>query len=206
MTIDISRRDFMKIIFGTTAAAVLPAIDLWPEDTRALPKEALPVAKPYEFLLDKYGYLVDPSFAWEDDWPTAREYLGYDTLTLNEKVEVFEDQHGIDELLEYVDKALSQWNEDDLAILESIDRDWLDEPLDPEFMGDYQAARYTEYWPGIEVYESIGVQETDAIGLWLVQGDHPGSSFCGVRFDGNLDDLNSALSTAKLNMVVARGT
>lgn len=205
MTIDISRRDFLKIIFGTAAAAVIPAIDLWPEDIKALPKKALPVAVPYEFILDEYGYLVDPSYDWEVDWPTVREHLHYDYFTLEEKIEVFEDRHGIDGLLDYVDKPLSQWNEDDLAVLESINRDWLDELQSNEILEGYEAATYTEYWPGVKVYETMDSITADDLGLVLVEGDHPGSSFCGVRFDGNLEDLNSALFRAGLNMVVTRG-
>jgi len=139
---NISRRDFLKIVFSTVPAAVVAANPIvalaWPEE-----EKQRPVAEPYVLELE-YGYIVDPEFDYGD----------------------------------------------------------LPEDLDFDSLGDYQAAQYTPYGAGIEIFEHFGWDKSRRIGLGLVEGDHPGSSFVGVAFSGEIEELNAALAAAGLNLIV----
>ena len=199
MNTTVSRRDFLKIVFGTASAAALthPLSLLWPEEAAARP-----LADPYILGLDDSGYLIDPAYDWRTEYPPVREEVGYDTCTLRGKLSVFEEQLGLDEMMKYTNKPLSQWNRNDLAEVERDYNEWLDEPREPETLSFREGALRSPYWPGIEIYEQLW-QEIAALGLVYVEGDAPfGSSFCGVRYDGDLIDLNNALAKGGLNMVV----
>ena len=77
MSIEISRRDFLQVIFKTTsAAAVSGLLPYWP-------KEALkrPISDPVELGFDSDDYLIDINFDWYDqNIPTFREWLGLNEL------------------------------------------------------------------------------------------------------------------------------
>jgi hypothetical protein len=75
--IEISHRDFMKIVFATTTSvAVSGVITLWPKT--ALTR---PVSKPFNLALDDSSYLVDPSFEFSPvSLPTNREKLSLEGL------------------------------------------------------------------------------------------------------------------------------
>ena len=77
MSLEISRRDFLKIIFTTTsAAAVSGVLPHWP--AAALNR---PVREPVVFADDGYGYLIDSSMEYYDfSLPTFREHLGLEGL------------------------------------------------------------------------------------------------------------------------------
>ena len=48
----------------------------------------------------------------------------------------------------------------------------------------------------------LGDEKAKEIGLHLVEGEHPGSSFCGVAFDGGISELNQALARQGLNLKI----
>ena len=50
--------------------------------------------------------------------------------------------------------------------------------------------------------EQLGDQRAKELGLYLVEGEHPGSSFCGVGFDGALEELNLELVRRGLNLSI----
>ena len=43
------------------------------------------------------------------------------------------------------------------------------------------------------------------LNLTLVEGDVPGSNFCGVRYDGDLDELNRGLAGRGINLIIQGG-
>jgi hypothetical protein len=125
-----------------------------------------------------------------------------DTLTLDEKLDIFEMELGLSGMMYYANKPLSEWDEEDLAEVE-IDYDkWLDNPRDPDHMSFYELAMRSPYWPGVSIYNHLGVDEVSALGLAYIEGDHPGSSFCAVQYAGDLAHLNRALASSGLNMLV----
>lgn len=200
MNTTVSRRDFLKIVFSTASAAVLthPLSLLWPEEAIARPLE-----DPYVLERDDLGYLFDPDFDWDTEYPTVRDELEYDKLSLDEKLDVFEREIGLRwMMMDYANKPISEWNEDDLAGVE-IDYDgWLNNPRDPEYMSFHELAMRSCYWPGVEIYNHLGDEKASALGLAYIEGDHPGSSFCAVHSAGDLANLNKALTKSGLNMLV----
>ena len=51
--------------------------------------------------------------------------------------------------------------------------------------------------------DHLPAEEHERLGLRLVEGLSPGNdNFCGVRFRGNVDELNEALARHGINVVV----
>ena len=72
MSLDVNRRNFLKLIFTTTSAAAVSG--LFPH----WPVEALsrPIMEPVKFADDGYGYLTYPTMEYYDmAYPTFRECL-----------------------------------------------------------------------------------------------------------------------------------
>ena len=81
--------------------------------------------------------------------------------------------------------------------------EWLDTEIQFDDMSPRYAAEYTQYADGVRLYESLPWEETLKMNLHLVEGPHPGSDFCGVYFDGDLDELNKDLAQYGINLIVA---
>lgn len=148
---DITRRDFLKIAFGTVATAAFsgPLAAAWPKEARSRP-----VAEPWQIDI-KGGYLDDEWVG--DDRPTYRDFRDYDGLAIDERVE---------RLL-----GLAGHDEDCLCERACL-------------------------------LEQLPVEECGRLGLWLVEGECPGNDFCGVRFKGNVGELNEALARHGINAIV----
>ena len=84
----------------------------------------------------------------------------------------------------------------------NFDYDDVSADVDIDSLSDYQAAQYTPYNTGIEIFEYFSWDESRRLGLGLVEGDHPGSSFVGVAFNGEIGELNAALAAVGLNLIV----
>lgn len=187
--IETSRRDFMKIIFATTTSvAVSGAITLWPET--ALTR---PVSKPFNLALDDSSYLVDPSFDFSPiSLPTHRERLSLEGLSgkalknaLNKQISE------IDDLISDPDN----WTLDEVEW-------WLDTVADVEDFGAWQVTGHSPYKDGLEIYQHLSREDAHSLGLELVEGDTPGSSFVGVAFYGDVAKLNQTLEMLGMNLVV----
>ena len=80
---------------------------------------------------------------------------------------------------------------------------WLDSDIRFEDMSPWNAAQYTEYADGVRLYDSFSLEESMELNLSLVEGDSPGSDFCGVYFTGDVEELNQALQSRGINIVVS---
>ena len=82
MSLEISRRDFLQVIFKTTSAAAISGLlPYWPKD--ALNR---PLADPVELGLDVDNYLIDINFdCCYQDIPTFREWLCLNGLNPKEQ-------------------------------------------------------------------------------------------------------------------------
>lgn len=198
----ISRRDFLKIIFGSVPAAALVGTLPVPWPAEAMER---PVAEPYRLAL-QYGYIIDPNFDYEGVvMPTHGERLldhhGFVwKREASARAALAELHMSRDAYVPVLEEIEDIENLDDTHDAE-IER-WLAEKLDFEELSPFEGAEMSEYAPGIEIYQRMALGLSRRLGLHLVQGDHPGSDFTGVRFSGELAELNMALAREGLNMVV----
>ena len=189
MSIEISRRDFLQVIFKTTsAAAVSGLLPYWP-------KEALkrPISDPVELGFDSDDYLIDINFNWYDqNIPTFREWLGLNELNPKElKLKLEEDKWRFEHMIADPDN----WH------IEEV-QEFLESDVELDDMGTWEAMSYTEYGPGIEIYEHMKSEEAENIGLYLTDACHPGSNFVGVQFLGDPRELNQDLQKLGMNMKI----
>jgi len=180
---------------GTAAQAAPPGIELTTRKLEGAQPDAVQETSASRRvqrvrLID--GYLCDES---EMDLPTYREMLDYDSLDNGQKrdalLELWERIYG-DRFEAREPETGEEYASDDEA-LESFSRDYLDEQVDSEMLSPREAAMLSGYGAGIAIFEALPVNVAREIGLELVEGDHPGSDFCGVRFVGELTDLNREL-------------
>ena len=200
---DISRREFLKIAFGTVSATALsgPLALAWPPEAHARP-----VAEAWRVGLSG-GYLFDDEWTEDaSDWPTHRDHWDYDCLAIDEKIECLLDHHGYDEQALFEDHLISKprsgWHERALTRIEEAFGDVLDEPIAPDLMSPHERLWRGPYGVGTHLLEELPPDEVDRLGLWLVEGECPGSDFCGVRFEGDLADLNETLARHGINVHV----
>jgi hypothetical protein len=199
MTPDLTRRNFLQVVLSTMPVVAFsgPLSSIWPSE-----KRSKPVAKPYLMNIE-YGYLTDPSWEYDEaKLPGIRENR-YDGLGLEERLQFFLNWVGEEEDIEAITgRPVAEWSEADAEVLEDKFADRLDGPEDPEYFTMEDSLRYGPHRAGADLLEALGEEEAYQLGLVLVEGDRPGSSFCGVHFDGDVDDLNHALAKEGLNMVV----
>ena len=189
MSLEINRRDFLKVVFTTTsAAAVSGVLPHWPIEALSRP-----IMEPVEFADDGYGYLIDPSMDYYDSTlPTVRELLGLEKLGPEQlKERLKEEEWRFEHLVS---------NPDDWSIKEI--QDWLDSDVEFDDMGLRQGMSYTPYGPPIEFYERTPYADAEKIGLCLIEGDTPGSSFAGVQLLSRPEDANRELQKLSINMIV----
>ena len=198
---DLSRRDFLTVVLATApAAAVAGRIADWPEAQRDRP-----VFEHEELFVDDSGYLItggrDPSSICPE-LPTRREYYAGDIESLSdaERVRWVFDERGYE---------LLDTDPDDPAELESwvdaLDA-WLDEQLDPEEVSGLGFLELTAdenpYAIAVELYDKIGINEAHELGLAYIDGEHPGSSFFGVKVVKDIETVNARLRAHGYNLVI----
>ena len=184
--IEINRRDFLKIVFGTVAATLAPrgtGVFLVAED--------IPVFEPYRLELEG-EYLFDPLHdLGQVVLPTWREKLegndNFSYLTVDQQDCVIREALGVDDFAEYP----------------SFDREeWLGTQIDIEDLSMREVAMIGPYWPGVEIFEQLGWEQADTLGVQLVEGDHPGSSFMAAQFIGDVETLNIKIAEFGMNLAV----
>jgi len=189
MSIEINRREFLKIVFAsTTVVAVSGASALWPQEALSRP-----ISDPVYLEIDDSGYIVDPGFDYCDlNLPTNREHhslvgLGEDEIK-DELSEIFDE-------IEHLVSDPDNWSVDEVE-------EWLNTPMNLEDMGTWEGMRYTHYGPAIQIYEQMARHDASRLGLELIDGDHPGSDFVGIAFRGNVTELNRELEQLGMNLII----
>jgi len=190
MSIELNRRDFLKIVFQTTPAiAVASKLALWPSKAASRP-----TSDPVFLSVDENGYIVDPDFDYCDlITPTFREHhslvgLSKEELKANLENKFYEIEHLVEDP--------ENWTVDEI-------QEWLDTHVELEDLKAREAMKYTEYGPGIGIYDRMSSVQAATLGLELVDGDHPGSSFVGVAYHGDIESLNEGLEQLSLNLVIS---
>ena len=192
---EIDRRDFIKFVFGTASAvAVSGGSSIWP--TEALTR---PIAEPAKLALDDYNYLVDPYFDYSPQLPTYREFLSLENLSNSELKDALKDDTW---RFEHHLKDPDNWSVHEI-------QGWLEESIDFDDMSPWNAAQYTEYGDGIRLYDALPYEDVRDLNLTLMEGEVPGSNFCGVRYDGDFeedfDNLNRGLAGRGINLIIDGG-
>ncbi|MDG2033739.1 MAG: twin-arginine translocation signal domain-containing protein [Rhodospirillales bacterium] len=194
-SLEIDRRDFIKFVFGTASAVALSgASSTWP--TEALTR---PIAEPAKLALDDYNYLIDPYFDFNPQLPTYREFLSLEDLSNSELKDAVKDDMW---RFEHHLKDPDNWSALEI-------QGWLEESIDFDDMSPWTAAKYTEYGNGMRLYDALHYEDARGLNLTLVEGDVPGSNFCGVRYDGDFeedfDDLNRDLAGRGIYLIIQGG-
>ena len=192
---EIDRRDFIKFVFGTASAVALSGgSSIWP--TEALTR---PIAEPAKLALDDYNYLVDPYFDYNPQLPTYREFLSLENLSNSELKDALKDDTW---RFEQHLKDPDNWSVHEI-------QGWLEESIGFDDMSPWNAAQYTEYGNGIRLYDALPYEDVRDLNLTLMEGEVPGSNFCGVRYDGDFeedfDNLNRGLAGRGINLIIDGG-
>ena len=104
--------------------------------------------------------------------PTNRERLSLEGLKPRALKKALDEQIcEIESLVEDVNK----WSLDEVKW-------WLDIEADVEDFGAWQVAGHSPYKDGIEIYQHLSHEDAKSLGLELVEGDTPGSSFVGLVY------------------------
>jgi hypothetical protein len=185
-TTEFDRREFLKIVFGTLAATAVSG------SAHASPiLDDIPVSEPYRLELEG-EYFFDPLHDWgQIVLPTWREKLAenyaFSTLTVDQQDGVICEALGVENFAEHP----------------SFDRgDWLGSQIDIENLSLREAAMIGPYWPGIEIFEFLGWDEASRLGVEIIEGDHPGSTFMAAQFVGDVKVLNGEIANLGMNLVV----
>ena len=189
MSLEINRRDFLKVIFTTTsAAAVSGVLPHWPaaELNR-------PVREPVVFADDGDGYLIDSSMKYYDfGLPTFREHLDLEGLGPKQlKTRLKQEEWRFEHLI----SDSGNWNIDEV-------QEWLDSDVEVDDLSIREGMTYSPYGPPIEFYDQLPYADSEKIGLALIEGDHPGSSFAGIQLLNTPDDANRELQKLGINVII----
>ena len=88
--------------------------------------------------------------------------------------------------------------------LDGIDRSvagYFDDELEPEEGSFRDRLEKSRYWIGAWLHDNLSADAFNRMDLAYVEGDQSGSSFCAVRYTGNLEHINTVLFTCGMNAV-----
>ncbi len=190
MSTEITRRDFLELVFATASVTtVTGGVALWPSNALARP-----IAEPAQLFIDGDGYIIDAYFDFLPQLPTFREHLGIVDLDRKTAKEALDRE--VDRF-EHIVEDPENWS------MEEIE-EWLDSRLELDDLGPYNAMKYTQYRPGIELYERLDEEVIGELGLELIDTPSMCSDFVGVRYLGDIDALNAGLARHGLNLIVSK--
>ena len=210
----INRREALRLLVSIGLGESLK-IDL---DTATNAEVKASHAQAMEFretlYVDESGTILLPS---EDDWemPTWREAFGIDEIkniadvhaaangcwhlevVLENGIEIIneEREHAAAGSSEKfipldVDDLETAYNKEEHAYIVSTVDEWADEVMEePEWLPLSATPNGQAYL----LFEDWDPDIRDCLGIQLVEGDHPGSSFMGAQIFENLDDVNKEL-------------
>jgi hypothetical protein len=188
MSIELNRRDFIKIVFATASVTAVSGTSvLWPSNAISRP-----VFEPV-YLSVEDGYIIDPYFDYCDVClPTFREY--HSLLGLRGKALKVELEQ-INWSFEHVVADPNNWTINEVE-------EWLDSQIEMDVLGAWEGMKYTQYGPALEVYEQLDRNDAEDLGLLLIEGCHPGSDFVGIEFHGDPAELTKGFERLGMNLVV----
>ena len=106
---------------------------------------------------------------------------------------------------EFSDNWEGDYTETQYQSMEASIQDWLDEPIDIEELPQLSGMSYTEYWPVTEIMGALNNKDANTLMLAFVEGEHSGSSFSGIKYMGDISDLetlNDAFAKKGMNLIV----
>ena len=62
----------------------------------------------------------------------------------------------------------------------------------------------TEYGPAIELFDELGPERAEALGVYEMPIGGPGTGGYGIAFGGDVEQLNAALAALGINVVVRK--
>lgn len=205
----INRRRFLGALAGLGAALALPVEPdkaTYAQIDKAW--EALE-ATPYVFAVENYGTIAEPT----DKPKVRRDVYDIDTADINTIDDLIYEVRLYDELRSHFqglapeedenagDEAWVNWLKNEPATALSILLDELETWLDSEV--DWMQM---EYWPtgwggqgkAMAFFEQLGRDVLNAIGVVIVEGEHPGSTYFAAELYADIAQANAA--TAQLGL------
>lgn len=203
-----NRREFLKSLAGLGASVLVP-VDLSAASASEVDAVwAAAIRAPALFSVASWGTLSigdyeEPGcraevYGIEADWSNREELA--EVIRSNWQLEgIAED--AVADCAEEADASgdIPEWeewlakaSEDDVAYLESRIREWLDDK--PDVGAEYEwLPPMNTLTPESRAYTFFKSQDDDlldALGVVFVEGDHPGSTYFGAEFHGDIDEAN----------------
>lgn len=166
---------------------------------------AFPVTAAPRIVLRESGYLAYCDWT-EDDLPSYREAWCYDDADGDSQIQMLIDISYLSEAELAGDYDLAPgpggWSNDQHHELEVLFLDDLEQPISPEELGPGLQRTYGPQRGGFDILDALPAEACKRLGLQEVEGPQPGSDYCGVCYDGDLQTLNVALRRHDVNLVV----
>lgn len=203
-----NRREFLKSLAGLGASVLVP-VDLSAASASLVDAVwAAANRTPAVFSVASWGTLSigdyeEPGsraemYGIEAEWSNREEFAEVirsnwhlESIAEDVVVDCAEESHDSGETPEW-DEWLAKAPEDDVNWLESRIRKWLDDK--PDVGAEYEwLPPMNTLTPESRAYSFFKVQDDellDALGIVFVEGDHPGSTYFGAEFHGDIDEAN----------------
>ena len=203
-----NRREFLKSLAGLGASVLVP-VDL--SAASASEVDAVWVAAnraPALFSVASWGTLSigdyeEPGcraemYDIEADWSNREELASViqsnwqlESIAEDVVADCAEEADVSGDIPEW-EEWLAKASDDDVAYLESRIREWLDDK--PDVGAEYEwLPPMNTLTPESRAYTFFKSQDDDlldALGVVFVEGDHPGSTYFGAEFHGDIDEAN----------------
>ena len=84
-------------------------------------------------------------------------------------------------------------------------QEWFSEPPDWSFEDDYLPRTGTAQGAALEFFRGMDADAVDRLGVVIVEGDRPGSSYYAAELRGDIDAANRAAKSARLRVRFVKG-
>jgi hypothetical protein len=166
---------------------------------------AFPTTAVVRIVVREAGYLAYPDWT-EDELPSYREAWGYDDAGYDSQIQMLINISCLseDELASAYDlePGPDGWSYDHHHELEALFLDDLARRISPEELGPALQRTHAPQSGGFAVLDALPADECKRLGLREIEGPQPGSDYCGVYYDGDLQPLNETLRRQGANIVV----
>ena len=107
-------------------------------------------------------------------------------------------------LKKLLEQSTDDWNawvkilgQDELQRLKDEIQNWLNEPVDWDAMESWPSD-WSSQGRALSFFESMDADIVNALGVVIVEGDHPGSSYFAAELHASFEDANAAAKKLKL--------